>query len=217
MKRFLKVCSALLCAFSLLAVSCGGGGGGGAGGGSVTGSSSKAAVVIGMNGLSSRSATRAATSVWDTLTKVDLTVYIDSEPVLNKVLTAQDNVALIEDVDVGSTAYASAVIVFNERNGGETATAQSETITLEPGSNSLTLSVVYRYELWYCGKDMDWHEAFGTYTATGGIRLPDDFSEIDEYGGTFSAWSVDGIEPRVSYPKNFAGLRGNVTLMAEYN
>ena len=104
MKKLLNL--SIILSACLLILSCGGGGGGG--GGAVSGgSSSKSAVVIGLDGLSMRSATRAAaTSVWDTLTSVNLTVYADGEPVFNKVLTASDNVALVEDVDSGQFARA---------------------------------------------------------------------------------------------------------------
>lgn len=223
MKKLLNL--SIILSACLLILSCGGGGGGG--GGAVSGgSSSKSAVVIGLDGLSMRSATRAAaTSVWDTLTSVNLTVYADGESVFNKVLTASDNVALVEDVDVGSSVYASAIVTFNEANGGGTAEAKSDTIEVQPGSNNLSLAITYKYELMYCGKDNDWHEKTGTYTYASGIPLPADFSEINEYGNIFSCWSSDvsevadvpnGERERTSYPKNLVGVRGNLSLYAEY-
>ena len=227
MKKFLNL--SIVLSACLLILSCGGGGGGGGGGavsGGSSGTSGKAAVVVGINGLSMRSATRAAAqSVWDTLSSVDLTVYVDGESVFNKVLTPSDNVAVIEEVDVGSAVYATAIVTFNEANGGGTAEAKSDTIEVEPGSNNLTLAITYTYELKYCGKDNGWYEKTGTYTYASGIPIPADFSEVDEYGRVFSGWSADwdevsdapnGERDRTYYPKNLLGVRGNLSLMADY-
>ncbi len=214
MKKLLNL--SIILSACLLILSCGGGGGGG-GGAASGGSSSKSAVVIGLDGLSMRSATRAvATSVWDTLTSVNLTVYADSESVFNKVLTASDNVALVEDVDVGSSVYASAIVTFNEANGGGTAEAKSDTIEVQPGSNNLSLAITYKYNLIYWGIDGDMHEKTGTYTYASGIPLPEDFSYKDADGIPFFKWSSDGERQRVSYPQNLVGIRGNVSLIAEY-
>ena len=216
MKKLLTLSIVVLSA-CLLIFSCGGGGGGGGGGAVSGGSSSKSAVVIGLDGLSMRSATRAAaTSVWDTLTSVDLTVYVDDESVFNKVLTASDNVAVIEEVDVGSSVYATAIVTFNEANGGGTAEAKSETIEVQPGSNNLTLAITYKYNLIYWGIDGDMHEKTGTYTYASGIPLPEDFSYKDADGIPFFKWSSDGERQRVSYPQNLVGIRGNISLIAEY-
>ena len=227
MKKFLNL--SIVLSACLLILSCGGGGGGGGGGavsGGSSGTSGKAAVVVGINGLSMRSATRAAAqSVWDTLSSVNLTVYVDGESVFNKVLTPSDNVAVIEEVDVGSSVYATAIVTFNEANGGGTAEAKSDTIEVEPGSNNLTLAITYTYELIYYGKDDDLHEITGTYTYASGIPIPADFSEIDQYGRVFSGWSADwnevsdapnGERDRTLYPKNLLGVRGNLSLMADY-
>ncbi len=198
--------------------SCGGGGGGGAGGaatsstGTTSSSSGGSAVSIQFNGLYARS----AGTVWDTIDYLDIKIFVDGAEALSKHLTASDNIVLIEHLTPGSSVYATGSLKFNEMNGGDTASIQSDTITLERGSNTLTLNVVYTYFLMYCGTDNDWHEKRGTYTVAGGIPLPPDFSSHDEYNKLFAFWTIQDSEPLETYPMNLAGIRGNVSLFAEY-
>lgn len=192
-------------------LSCGGGGGGGAVSSGL--SDGKSNVAITLNGLNSRSA-RAATSVWDTIRSVDLTVYIDNVSSFEKTLTPSDNVALIEEIDVGSEIYAAAVIHFNEANGGGTGNARSETITVSPGANTLSLFVEYSYKLIYNDKDLVAQELSGTYSSARGIPVPPLASiQQEEDGKPFVGWEEEG---RDFYSYNLAGIRGNVTLIASY-
>lgn len=191
--------------------SCGGGGGGGAVSSGL--SDGKSNVAINLNGLNSRSA-RAAASVWDTIRSVDLTVYIDNVSSFEKTLTPSDNVALIEEIDVGSEIYAAAVIHFNEANGGGTGNARSETITVSPGANTLSLFVEYSYKLIYNDKDLVAQELSGTYSSARGIPVPPLASiQQEEDGKPFIGWEEEG---RDFYSYNLAGIRGNVTLIASY-
>lgn len=196
---------------TIFLLSCGGGGGGGAVSSGL--SDGKSNVAITLNGLNSRSA-RAATSVWDTIRSVDLTVYIDNVSSFEKTLTPSDNVALIEEIDVGSEIYAAAVIHFNEANGGGTGNARSETITVSPGANTLSLFVEYSYKLIYNDKDLVAQELSGTYSSARGIPVPPLASiQQEEDGKPFVGWEEEG---RDFYSYNLAGIRGNVTLIASY-
>ena len=203
---------------SILMISCGGGGGAGGTAVSASGSTSSAsssgvsAVSIQFNGLYARS----YGSVWDTIDYLDLKIFVDGAEAFSKHLTASDNIVLVEHLTPGSTAYATGSLKYNEMNGGDTASIQSDTITLERGSNTLTLNVVYTYVLMYCGKDDNWYEKSGTYTVAGGIPLPTDFSNHDEYNKPFAFWTIQDTDPLETYPMDLAGIRGNVSLFAEY-
>ncbi len=213
MKKFFSVLAVLLCAISLVIFSCGGGGGGagGATAGTSSGSSSGAggsAVSIRFNGLYARS----AGTVWDTIDYLDLKIFVDDAEVFSKRLTASDNVVLVEHLTPGSTARATGSFKFNEMNGSEEGNITSDTITLERGSNTLTLNVYYKYTLIYCDTNMTEKEYSGTYTVAGGIPLPPDFS--DTYNtDIFTGWMLNEMDV---YPKSFAGVRGNVMLRARY-
>ena len=216
MKKFFSVLAVLLCAISLVIFSCGGGGGGAGGGtaGTSSGSSSGAggsAVSIRFNGLYARS----AGTVWDTIDYLDLKIFVDGAEVFSKHLTASDNVVLVEHLTPGSTAYATGSLRYNEMNGGAEGNIVSDQITLERGSNTLTLNVVYTYELHYITDDTGSPgSASGTYTAAGGIPLPADF-HTNYNGDTFTGW-LDMRTETDRYPANFAGIRGNVKLDAIY-
>ncbi len=216
MKKFFSVLAVLLCAISLVIFSCGGGGGGagGATAGTSSGSSSGAggsAVSIRFNGLYARS----AGTVWDTIDYLDIKIFVDGAEALSKHLTASDNIVLIEHLTPGSSVYATGSLKFNEMNDGAEGNIVSDTITLERGSNTLTLNVVYTYELSYITDPTGTPgSARGTYTVAGGIPLPADF--CGNYNtDLFTGW-LDLKTETDRYPANFTGIRGNVKLQAIY-
>ncbi|MBO4731814.1 MAG: hypothetical protein J5597_03290, partial [Spirochaetaceae bacterium] len=216
MKKFFSVLAVLLCAISLVIFSCGGGGGGagGATAGTSSGSSSGAggsAVSIRFNGLYARS----AGTVWDTIDYLDLKIFVDDAEVFSKRLTASDNVVLVEHLTPGSTARATGSFRLNEMNDNAEGNIVSDTITLERGSNTLTLNVYYTYELSYIIDPTGTPGSVsGTYTVAGGIPLPADF--CDTYNtDIFTGWR-DLRNETDRYPKDLAGIRGNIKMEAIY-
>ena len=216
MKKFFSVSAVLLCAISLIMFSCGGGGGGAGGAatsstGTTPSSSGGSAVSIQFNGLYARS----AGTVWDTIDYLDIKIFVDGAEALSKHLTASDNIVLVEHLTPGSSVYATGSLKFNEMNDGAEGNIVSDTITLERGSNTLTLNVVYTYELSYITDPTGTPgSARGTYTVAGGIPLPADF--CGNYNtDLFTGW-LDLKTETDRYPANFTGIRGNVKLQAIY-
>ncbi len=205
-----KVCVFFVLVIALILTSCGGGGGGAggtaAGGTGSTSSSSSggSAVSIQFNGLYAR----ANGSVWDTIDYLDLKIIVDGAEAFSKHLTASDNVVLVEHLTPGSTAYATGSLKYNEMNGGDTASIRSDTITLEQGSNTLTLNVVYTYKL--IGDQNNTLMA-GTYTAASGISVPDNIIIAGEY--ILTGWYYDDDRTQLA---DMNGIRGNVVLYAKY-
>ena len=206
-----KLCVFFVFVVALILSSCGGGGGGAGGtatGGTGTTSSSSSsggsAVSIQFNGLYAR----ANGSVWDTIDYLDLKIFVDGAEAFSKHLTASDNVVLVEHLTPGSTAYATGSLKYNEMNGGDTASIQSDTITLERGSNTLTLNVFYTYEL--IGDQNNTLMA-GTYTAASGISVPDNIIIAGEY--ILTGWYYDNDRTQLA---DMNGIRGNVVLYAKY-
>ena len=209
MRKLFGVLSVLICAFSLVMFSCGGGGGGAGGTAASTTSSNlsasgASAVSIQFNGLYARS----YGSVWDTIDYLDLKIFVDGAEVFSKHLTASDNIVLVEHLTPGSTAYATGTLRYNEMNDGAEGNIVSDPITLETGSNTLTLNVVYTYKLLDDNNELI---TAGTYTAASGIPVSDNIRIAGD--NILTGWYYD---PDFTAPADMNGIRGNVVLYGKY-